>query len=568
MRRFGVRKAAFLIPILGVVVLAFCYLQQLLGWSVWTIPVGIVICVLMIFCLVVLIGRYLSKNLRKAMEYLETNEWDLAIAQISQIDPSRVKGTEERVELLFYMGFANYMAKHLSDAKGYIAELLTIDNKHKAGLYFMGYMALEENDIISAEKAWRELYMLLSKSGSIKNERFCQDAYYYLCLTLYRKSLNLMDTDNEEAGRLITEIAEIGALDEKISDIIVQTILYRSANMIQQGEHMPKQELDLAIAKLRHLDQLMDSPDDVSRLKGLCYAARAILDFTCEEYEDTIQKLSVAYKEIQGIISNINLFDMDGISFIDQLLRTLTQKAKSDFECKISPIFVRDIHFLAGICQLRVLHRYLSNYSTEELQDKLLRTESSFERSLSAQPDFNEGLAILGLLYYYLSTDEDKKNKGIEILLSISNRFESEFVKQTVNKIRMEKKTRSSIQEEYFDRLKEYSLSNDMSRERQVSIEILRDIKAMGEYRNAISEDKPENKSAINCGITIQEIINRVALLREKLKRSGQLKAIEELSEVTELTDGISKDNRKLADNGEEILKIEQKLIMIVQRYL
>lgn len=554
------------------------------GWPSWTMPVATAVCAFLLSSAMFVASgrsplRFLSglgrgevgrQALQLAIGHLDAKEWSQAITQLTRIDLTKGRDTERQKEVLFHLGFAHHMAEHPAEARQYIQELLEVDPQYKEGLYLSGYMALQANQIEEAEDAWRRLYRIAPDFRPIGNGTADRDVRYYLCLTIYRKAMSMMDKDAQEGAKLLAEVGEFGALDREVADALIRVHLHRCVQMIRRREwSVAAHEVELARRKLEHLEQLIKDPAEIAKLKGLWQAASGLVALRQERYGEAIKDFSKADEVTKDLARKRFLFGEGGGSFLEQLLRLAMEQAGG--EEHIHSSFSRDLYFLEGLLQLRALHDDLVQSSAPNWKSILSQVESRMEESLAVNPEFSEGRTMLGLLYYYLGTEEAKKEKGVEILRTVRDRIGSRFVTETVTRYDTERQRRMDARKAYFDLLQRYLRFSNVPLEQRMALreQVLEGLKITGQYEAFVGQGGLEIESQKGREPTVQEYINRANLLREKLDKLRQLQADGNLpSELNALLEQLNTYNQQLQQHTNSIAETEQRLLIAAQRLL
>lgn len=556
-------------------------------WPSWTLPLAIFVSVLMMLGAIVAAsgrspldllrglwgGDVQRQALQLAMGHLDAKEWTEAITQLTLlIGLLREKDQERRKEVLFCLGFAHYMAEHPKEAERYITDLLESDSQHKEGLYLAGYIALQADQVDEAERRWRELYAIAPEFHPLGSGGDDRGVRYYLCLALYRKAMAVMEKDPEAGAKLLSEVSEIGALDKAASDALIRVHLYRCVSAVRRREwDKAAQEVELARYKLEQLEKLVEDRAEVSKIKGLCQVAGSLVAFRREQYDKAEDGFNTAIEETKGIARKGEFFARPGRSFFEQLLRAAMEAGKGDDD-RIAPAFGRDLYFLTSIAQLRNLSEKLARSASPEWKSALSQVKSRLEQSIAIYPDFGEGRAMLGLLYYYLGEDEATKEKGIEILQTIRDRVGSKFVTQTLTQYEADKERREDARKAYFDLLQQYLQFSTVPREERETMRerVLDEMKATGQYEAFIGRGslELEIEAEREREPTVQEYIDRASLLHEKLEQLKQRDTEDLPPEVQTLMEDLSKHNQELKEKIQEIAKTEQELLLQAQRLL
>lgn len=559
------------------------------AWPTWLLPVVVLVCVvLMVGAIVVGSGRSPVRLLnaatgggakRKALQlaqgHLDAQQWGEAIDQLARIDLAREKNVALRKEVLFCKAFAHHMVGHPAEARQYTRELLELDAQHREALYLAGFLALDRDLLDEAEINWRKLYSVdpkFSPSGDTN-----RSVEYYLCLTLYRKSMSAMKESVDTGAEILAEVSKIGALDKEVSDALVRVHLYRVAQSFRQRKwEQADSEVQLALTKLEHLEHLVQDRTELAKLKGLCRAAQGLIMFRQDKHDGAVESFASALEETKDLARKGDLFGQAGRSFLEQLLRAAAELKDRD-ESRIDSSFGRDLYYLASLAQVRMLHSDLSIGSLsgerKAQAESVLssKVKSGLEKSINQDPSFDQARALLGLLYYYLSDDKAVREKGIEILQTVCERVGSKFVAQTVKAQKEEKQRHEDARKAYFDLLQQYLQSSSVPRGDREGLRkrVLEDMQAAGEYEVFVGQGSLEIESDRERETTVQEYVNRAALLREKLNQLSQLDRKGQLpEEVQALMNTLGTHNQQLQKLVQEISQTEQQLLLKAQGIL
>lgn len=516
-----------------------------------------------------LFGGDLSRQaLNQAMTHIDAREWQQAILQLTRVDLDRERNPERRKEVLFCLAFSHWMAEHPAESRQYLKELFNTDKNHKHGLYLAGYMALKENNLEQAEAAFRQLTAIdanFSPGGRGKGDR---TARYYLGLTLYRAAMQAMDKDVETGAATLSEVGKIGALDAEVADVLIKVHLYRAAQSIRMHD-WPQAEREVKLAQQKLADQkgLIKDADELKKLNGYTAAASGVITYCQEHYQQALQDFLKAEKETQDLAVKSANSLRSGDSLLEQLLRLIEEKS----DAKISPAFSRDLHFLYALALLHILLDELHHGGKPNVEKSLDDARVMLQESVQAAPDFGEGLAILGLLFYYNSADEEIRERGMEMLQTVHERVGSKFVSQTVANHENEQKRRGEVQQTYFNLLQQYlSSANIPLAEREaMRSRVVDNLRATGQYDTLVGPGSLEIETESEREPTVQEYMDRVALLREKLLQLQQLQHSGGLpADVSEMMDELNRHNQELQSRVKNISDIEQRLLLAAQKLL
>jgi hypothetical protein len=511
-----------------------------------------------------------TRPFQLAMDQLEAGQWDAAIAELSRIDLPREKSQKRQQDILFYLAFAHYQLGKASESGQYLAQLLQADQQHPEGLYLAGYLSLQQNRLDEAERFWRTLCAIDQNFRPIGAAQDDRDARYYCSLTLYRKAMATIDQDEKAAIEILAEVGKIGAIDKAVADALVRVHLSRCAQFVRQRDWgRANEEVSLAQRKLEHLQALVKDAAEVSKLKGLSYAAAGLVALGQDRSEDASSSFAQADKETKALMREGDLFNTPGESFLEQLLRAVANPQTT--EDRISPHFCRDLHFLIGIAQLRSLHEHLAEASASTWRSALMQIETKLEQSVSIAPDFGEGWALLGLLYYYMSGDDAKREKGIDILRLVANQLSSRFVTQTVAQYDAEQKRQADARKAYFDMLQQYLQFSNVPLAQRTAMrnQVLDGMKAIGQYEQFVGQGHLEIEAEREHEPTVQEYIDRAGLLREKLTGFRQSDQAGNMPpKVRDLMDRLGTHNQELQQHVRMIAQLEQELLLAAQSLL
>jgi hypothetical protein len=221
------------------------------------------------------------------------------------------------------------------------------------------------------------------------------------------------------------------------------------------------------------------------------------------------------------------------------------------------------------------LHESLQHSSRADWKSHVASIEKNFEESLSSAPEFMEGRAMLGLVFFYFSEDPEKQAKGVEMLRSIQERVGSRFVMQTISEFEGEKKRRVDAQKAYFDMLQQYMQFSNVPLQQRKSLreKVLAKMKETGQDQEFMGRGGLEVESEREHEPSVQEYMMRSALLKEKITQLIELDRREKLppgekAKIRNLIDSLNEQNQELQQRVEKITTIERDLLLAAQKYI
>jgi len=383
--------------------------------------------------------------------------------------------------------------------------------------------------------------------------------------------MSRVDQEFESAVALLSEAGEIGALDNEIADALVRVHLYRCAQYVRQQKWSEAtREADLAQQKLTPLRAAGQDVPEVKKLAGLCHVARAIVAFKQERYSDAVTSFTAAEEETEHLVRKQNLFGRPGETFLEQLLQAMME-SKQENEKQISPLFSRDLYFLLSIAFLHQLHEQLDHRPGGLWQTLAENVEKKLEASLEAFQDFDEGRTMLGLVYYYLGTNESKRTKGIELLRMVQGMVGSNFVRTTLAEYNTRKRQYENARKAYFDLLEKYLQFSSVPREERKAMrdQVIDYMETTGELALYIGDRKLDIEPEREHEPTIQEYRQHADLLRQKLQELIELDQGRAVTpKVNELVAALNKHNDTLQQVIKEIVSTEHALLREAQNLL
>ena len=468
-----------------------------------------------------------DKSLQLARAELDTGEWAKAIVQLSRIDLAKEKDAERRAEILFDLAFAHHKAGHPTEAESYVREVLEIDPANREALYLSGYLQLQANQIGAAEITWRTLYRQAPGYRPPGDGTADRSVKYYLCLTLYRKAMGVMASDIEAGAEALGEVGRLGALDTSVADALARVHLYRTVEAIRRGDWASASpEIELVRSKLELLEKLTADAAERSKIAGYCEAALGLAAFQAGRYPQASTLFVKALDTTKSLRPKLSFGGGKGGNFLEELLRPLLE-GQGDSRT-IDPRFARDSRLLAAIASLHALKE--SAAKPEDIAVSLEKVRDSLNEGVTLSPEFLEGLAILGLLWYHLGPDDDIREKGIEALQKVRDRVSSRFVSQTIEAYEKDKEVLKDARQAYFELLQKYFQSADVPREQREALqkEVIERMKQRGLYDSFVgrggldlqAEEEP----------TVQEYVDRARLLDAKIKQVLLSKRVDALS--------------------------------------
>jgi len=511
-------------------------------------------------------GDVTLQALELANGYIDTGEWGPAIRQLSRIDVTTVQNPEIRKQALFCLGLAHCHEGHPSEARDYARELLELDGGNREALYLSGYLDLREGNLDSAERSWRALCSIEPDYPSGGRGGTTPSARRYLCITLYRQAMAVMDADLDAGCRLLSEVSQLGALDREVADALTRVHLFRCTQAIRERDWpLAAQQSDLAQQKLGQLGALVSDPDELRKLKASCQAAAGLAAMADERYAPAVDLFKKANEEIEPLVRQVEL--AAGGSFLEQMLKLMMQQESG--KETVSPNFGRDLHFFAGLAGLRALGEQVSRSRPRDWKSMVAAVEAEFEASVAAAPTFVEGRALLGLMYYYFGADSATKDKGIEVLESTVGRVGSKLVKKTLEEHQAAKSRHADARSAYFDLLQRFLQFADVPRREREELraQVIERMKATGQFEDfvgrgglEISREEPP---------TVQEYLRRTELLRTKMDQLVAGGAAGEGSpELHRLIEELGSQNEGLQSTVDTIRTLERRILQAAQEYV
>ncbi|HEY7347642.1 MAG TPA: hypothetical protein VH599_04935 [Ktedonobacterales bacterium] len=378
-----------------------------------------------------------------------------------------------------------------------------------------------------------------------------------------------MKQDARQGISLLAEAGRIEALDKEMAEALARAHLYQCVQLIRQGAwREAEQEVSQAQTKLQPLKSQPGDSTAFSKLNGLCLVGSALLSFQQARYAETLTSLKAADEATAALAQKRNFFTQPGQSLLEQLLRSMLVSQETN-QGRISPLFSRDLHFLGALAQLRDLRERLSQAPDKGWQSVLEKIEAELEKSLESSEDFDEGCAMLGLFYYYVSADQSKQKKGIELLQLVQGRVGSSFVKETLTRHETQEKRRASWQKTYFDLLEQYMRfsSVPLAEREAMRQRVLETMKATGELETLLGERKLQVATRREREPTVEEYSTHAALLLVKLEelmqsdKGGQIPP-----EVKRLVESLRDQNEALKQTVQTLLHTEKELLSKAQQ--
>ncbi len=545
----------------------------LTGWPSWLFPVLIVAGLLLVVLdLALAAGRSPvealraiaasgggDKSLQLARAELDAGEWAKAIVQLSRIDLVKEKQAERRAEILFDLAFAHHKAGHPTEAEGYAKEVLETDPANREGLYMLGYLQLQANQIGAAETTWRTLYAQAPGYRPPGGGTADLSAKYYLCLTLHRKAMGIMASDVEAGAEALGEVGRLGALDRSVADALARVHLYRTVEAIRRGDWASaSSEIELVRSKLELLEKLTADATERAKVAGTCEAALGLVALQSERYPQASTLFVKALDTTKALRPKLSFAGGKAGNFLEELLRPLLE-GQGDSRA-IDPRFPRDCRLLAALASLHALKA--SGAKAADIAAELAKVRDSLNEGVTLSPEFLEGLAILGLLWYHLGPDDDIREKGIEALQKVRDRIGSRFVSQTLADHEKDKEVLKDARQAYFEMLQKYFLSADVPREQREALqkEVIERMKQRGLYDSFVgrggldlqAEEEP----------TVQEYVDRARLLDAKIKQVLLSKRADSLSpKIKEKIETLNAQSGILQKALGDISKLEMEIL-------
>lgn len=506
-------------------------------------------------------GNVAGQALAQARAHIQTGAWTQAVQQLNRIDLAVLKNTAQQRETLFLLGYTHHHANHPAEAQDYLAELVRRFPQDKEGLYLLGYTNLVQNKLEAAEQAFRALHRL---DGNFSAG---QPVRYYLSLVLYRKAMAVMEKDFEQGAALLSEVSRVGGLDKQVADALLRVHLYRCVQAVRAHDWaLASSEAASANGKLKDLGALVADAKELARLRGMCSAASGLVAFKQQNYPAARKEFEQAAVEVKGLAKKLD-FDKDAGSLLEQMLRAYLEKSAE--QGGISPNFTRDLNFLAGISTLNTALESLSSITRPQLMKLIKQAAESMQASLSAAPQFVEGRAVLGLIWFHLGDDAETRQKGMEMLQSVRERVSSKFINQTVSQYEGEKQRQTDARKAYFDLLQQYlQFSNvPIEQRQQVRDRMKQLMEENGELETFVGRGGLEIEREEEP--TVAEYVNRTALLREKIKTLIEANRGQEVSpNLTRLIEQLNAHNSELQSAVKAIADLEHQILSEAQRLL
>lgn len=499
-----------------------------------------------------------DKSLQLARADLDSGEWAKAIVQLSRIDLVKEKQADRRVEILFGLAFAHHKAGHPTEAEGYAKEVLENDSGNREGLYLLGYLQVEANQLGAAEATWRTLYAQVPGYRPPGSGPADRSAKYYLCLTLYRKAMAIMASDIEAGTEALGEVGRLGALDKSVADTLARVHLYRTVESIRRGDWASaSSEIELVRGKLELLEKLMADATERTKVAAYSEAALGLVALQSERYAQASTLFVKALDTSNALRPKLS-FGGKGGNLLEELLRPLLE-ARRDSQT-IDPRFPRDCRLLAALASLHCLKA--SAAKPADIVAELAKVRDSLNEGITLSPEFLEGLAILGLLWYHLGPDDDIREKGIEALQKVRDRVSSRFVSQTLADHEKDTEVLKDARQAYFDLLQKYFLSADVPHEEREALkkEVIERMKKRGLYESFMGRGGLDLQADEEP--TVQEHVDRARLLDAKIKQVLLSKRVDALSpKIKEKIETLNAQSGILQKTLGDISKLEMEIL-------
>lgn len=512
-------------------------------------------------------GNVRSEALQLASAHLEAGEWREAAAQLSRLDLVGEKDAALRARALLALGFAHHNLGHPAEAQDYARQVLEVDPQHRQGLYFAGYLALREGTNEEAEQLWRTLHEAAGDYGPSPTGGEPVGASYYLSVALYRRAMEVMKRDFEGGTERLTQVGMMGALDREVSDALVRVHLIRAAELLQQRKFdRASEQARLAADKLQHLDALVTEPEENRRLRALCYAAGGLVAFLQKEYSTAAEAFQTAAAEGRSL-ARTRIAEQKGDSFFEQLLRTMMQR-EADGD-KLHNNFGRDLYFLKALARLRELELKKATEDKASTKRTLDGIQAALEESIAVAPQFVEGRALLGLLYFYRGADHATSRKGVELLQSVRDLVSSGFIAETLKQFEARKQEAADARQAYFNLLQQYLQYSNVPRDERESLRerVLERMKTTGEYEDLLGRGGLEIVREQEP--TVQEYVTRAGLLRAKIEQLLLTERSEgRTSNVKALIGQLDSQSQELSNALQNIARLEQQILIETQELL
>ena len=420
-----------------------------------------------------------------------------------------------------------------------------------------GYLALNDNQLDEAEKYWEQLNQINPQFGPADKANQKWTARYYYSLTLYRKSMEIMNKDLDTGTEILSKVGALGALDQQVADALIRVHLYRFAQLARQEKWQEAgQEVELASSKLDSLSSDTLDNDTINKLTAFCLASQGLIHFRKESYSRALENFGEAAETIKTLHQE-NPWDGQGGSLLEDMLRRLMKE--QEFKNQIDLRFPRDIQYLSAVMLL-----YLANENaTAGKADKYLaQGRKHLEAAVGSSPNFVEGRMLLGLIFYYTARDENERRKGIEALQSIREHTASKFILATLNKFDEDQNRMQDARKAYFDLLQSYLHSTNvpMAERETLRKDFLEQMQLSGEYQALLGTGSLDVKNEKDP--TVNEFIQRSALLRTKIQQILETQSSLQVSpQISTLIEQLNLHNRELQKTVDNITNLEMQIL-------
>jgi tetratricopeptide (TPR) repeat protein len=355
----------------------------------------------------VLVPRRYVGPYDRALAQLEAKRYDLALPALTKLEATLPE--DVRREARFFIAYAMYRLDDRPAAEHRLAELQREDPSDAEVAHLLGRLRADRRDFDGADAVLRPLDPAVRDApGTLRK--------LYGVVTVQRAFTAYREGRIDAAAELFEQVEKLGDFAGHVPvDLRNRNILVGTRALFDRDVPAAREQFESLV---RAADRLAGAPRMSLLASGeLGLALAAWLGKDKEAAAETERRLEVA----------LRLLDPDGAltaqwpshaadpgltARIDEMMTRANRPAEQiDRERTL-----RDIHFLRGMAVLREWAEADQRFAKSAADEFRGRAMERLARVRELDPEFSDVHVVVGLLRYYLATDEAGRRSGVTVL--------------------------------------------------------------------------------------------------------------------------------------------------------
>ena len=350
--------------------------------------------------------RYI-RPYHRALAQMEAKRYDLALPGLTRLEATLPE--QVRTEARFFIAFAMYRLNDRQAAEHRLAELHREDPRNTDVAYLLGHLRAERRDFDGAESALERLDpALLKADGNLRK--------LYGMVKAHRAFAAFREGRIDAAAALFEEVEQLGDFAGHVPvDLRNRNILVGTKALFDRDVPAAREQFE----SLRRAADRIEEPQRTSLLASaeLGLALSAWLEKGKKSATQTEQLLVMALRLLDPDSRLAARWPNDAADpGLTARIEEMVMRANRPAEEIDREKTLRDIHFLRGMAVLREWAQADQRFAGDVAPDFLARAMGCFARSRELDPEFSDVHVVVGLLRYYLATDEAERRAGVAVL--------------------------------------------------------------------------------------------------------------------------------------------------------